>query len=421
MTYGWNYGFSYTDFKGMLIAYGIVTAFYITFILCYSELATAIPSSAGPAAYAEKAFGRFWGYLAGLSVVMEYLFAAPAISISVGAYIHMFFPPIPALAASVFFYVLFVFINCRSAELGANVELAVTLIAVLGIVLYCLAEMVHVDPGRLMTSSQPANGASGVLAAVPYAVWFYLAVESGAMDAEECKAPESDMPKAFIASVLTLAVLTVSVLVITAGTASTALITSTDSPLPTVAANIFGLGSPIVRILGGIGLFALIASLQGVMIGYSRQGYTLARNRFLPAPLARLNQRSVPDRALKWISAIGLVCVLIGKVNALVCISTSGSAVMTLLCIFSVFRLRLRQPDLKRPYRVAYPIVPIIALLMDLVVVSGILISILKQGKLIFIVLGIYFIAIVCYFITRARTSSGSSPSAGQDALERKI
>lgn len=339
MTYGWNYGFRYTDFKGMLIAYGIVTAFYITFILCYSELATAIPSSAGPAAYAEKAFGRFWEFLAGFSVIMEYLFAAPGISISIGAYIHMLFSPIPALAASVFFYLLFIFINCRGTELAANVELAVTLIAILGIVLYCLTGIMHVDPGRLLASPPPANGASGVLAAVPYAVWFYLAVESGAMDAEECRAPESDMPKAFIASVLTLSVLTVSVLAVTAGTADPALITSTDTPLPTVTAGIFGSNSPIVKALGGIGLFGLVASLQGVIIGYSRQGYALARSRFLPAPLTRLNRHSVPDRALKWISAIGLVCVVLGKVDALVCISTTGSAIMTVLCILSVFRL----------------------------------------------------------------------------------
>lgn len=58
---------------------------------------------------------------------------------------------------------------------------------------------------------------------------------------------------------------------------------------------------------------------------------------------------------------------------------------------------------MRRPYRVAYPILPIIALLTDLIVVSGILTSILRQGKLIFAVLGVYFPGVIYYWVTCVR------------------
>ncbi len=52
--YGWNYIASETNFTGCLIAMAIATLFYIPFAFMFAELATAIPSSAGPAAYTAK-------------------------------------------------------------------------------------------------------------------------------------------------------------------------------------------------------------------------------------------------------------------------------------------------------------------------------------------------------------------------------
>lgn len=99
--YGWNYIASETNFTGCLIAMAIATLFYIPFAFMFAELATAIPSSAGPAAYTEKAFGRGAGFFAGFSYLVESLFCTPGICIAVGAYVHTLFPVVPAVVASV--------------------------------------------------------------------------------------------------------------------------------------------------------------------------------------------------------------------------------------------------------------------------------------------------------------------------------
>ena len=90
--YGWNYIFSETNFVGALIAMGIAILFYIPFAFMFAELATAIPSSAGPAAYTEKAFGRGAGFFAGFSYLVESLFCTPGICIAISAYVHTLFP-----------------------------------------------------------------------------------------------------------------------------------------------------------------------------------------------------------------------------------------------------------------------------------------------------------------------------------------
>ena len=86
--FGWSYGFAAGGVMGLALALIPVTIFYVTFILSYSELATAIPHAGGPSAYARRAMGKFGGYLNGISCLIEFVFAPPAIALAVGGYVH---------------------------------------------------------------------------------------------------------------------------------------------------------------------------------------------------------------------------------------------------------------------------------------------------------------------------------------------
>ncbi|MCX6985864.1 MAG: ethanolamine permease, partial [Lentisphaerae bacterium] len=55
--FGWSYGFGTGGVIGLAIACIPVVVFYATFILCYAEMATAIPHAGGPSAYARRAGG----------------------------------------------------------------------------------------------------------------------------------------------------------------------------------------------------------------------------------------------------------------------------------------------------------------------------------------------------------------------------
>ena len=201
--YGWNYIASETNFTGCLIAMAIATLFYIPFAFMFAELATAIPSSAGPAAYTEKAFGRGAGFFAGFSYLVESLFCTPGICIAVGAYVHTLFPVVPAVVASVVAYLIFLFINMRGIEAGQLIGLIVTIIGVAGVVFYACIGLPHAD-FSLLGKMGDLGGVKGIFVAIPYAVWFYLAFEAGGMGAEECKNPSKDIPKGFIVGIFTL-------------------------------------------------------------------------------------------------------------------------------------------------------------------------------------------------------------------------
>lgn len=395
--FGWSYGFAQGGVMGLALALIPVTIFYVTFILSYSELATAIPHAGGPSAYARRALGKFGGYMNGISCLIEFIFAPPAIALAVGGYVHTIFPGIDVMVATVAAFLFFIFVNYMGVKTSATFELAVTVIALVGLVIYWVLALPHFELSRVLAEPQFPNGAQGVMAAVPFAIWFYLAIEGGAMSAEEMVNPQRDISKGFLSGMATLMVMAFLTLFLTAGIVDTKLIDSVDFPLPMALGAVYGEGSLPVMLMSIIGLFGLIASLHGIILGYSRQTYAMARTGYLPKFLAKLSEK---HRTPFWALLIpGFVCLgtaLTGLTDVVITISVFGSVVMYIISLVSLFILRAKEPELKRPFKVSYPIVPAISLLMAVFCLISLLIA--SSDALVYVI-GVYAVAIIYYFI----------------------
>ncbi|HJV17040.1 MAG TPA: ethanolamine permease [Bacillales bacterium] len=362
--FGWNYGFEQGGTLGLAVAAIIITVFYTTFIFSYSELSTSIPHAGGPSAYARRAMGPFMGFMTGLACLLEFVFAPPAIAVSTGAYIHFLIPSINAGYATVGMFIIFILINLIGVKGAAIIELVATILALLGLTIYYASGLPHVDAANLFNKTAFHNGWSGVMAAIPFAIWFFLAIEGGAMAAEEVRNPKKDIPKGFISGILTLAVATILTLFVTAGlgggTGKPA-----DYPLPQALADVYGKNSLFPISVAIIGLFGLIASLHGIIIGYSRQTFALARAGYLPKFLSNLSRRGVPHWGLIVPGAIGVIAAGSASfANGLIILSVFGAITMYCLSMLSLFMLRKKEPNLERPFKVSYPVVPLIALIL---------------------------------------------------------
>ena len=395
--FGWSYGFGAGGPMGLALALIPVTIFYVTFILSYSELATAIPHAGGPSAYARRAMGPFWGYMNGISCLIEFVFAPPAIALAVGGYINFLIPSIPTVTAAVAAFLFFIFINYLGMKTSAMVELVFTVIALAGLAIYWVAAAPHFSMARVMTAPLLPFGLKGVMAAVPFAIWFYLAIEGGAMAAEEMVDPQKDIPKGFLSGMGTLMIMGFLTLFLTAGIADYNLVSAVDFPLPIALAQVFGENSAIVMLVNIIGLFGLIASLHGIIVGYSRQTYAMARTGYLPKFLAYVDpKRHTPVWALLVPGLVGLGVVLTGQTAIVITIAVIGSVALYMLSLISLFILRAKEPNLKRPFRVWYPVIPVISFLIGIFLTISVIISSVPALKWAALV---YAIAIAYYFI----------------------
>lgn len=362
--FGWNYGFEQGGIIGLAIATLIVTVFYTTFMFSYAELSTSIPQAGGPSAYARRALGPFGGYIAGIACLLEFIFAPPAIAVSTGAYLHFLVPAVNPVYATVGAFIFFVLLNLIGVKEVAVIELTATIVALIGLSIFYVAGLPHVQTSNIFNAHSFINGPTGVLAAIPFAVWFYLAIEGGAMAAEEVENPKKNIPKGFIGAIITLATATLFTLFVTAGLGGGSGKLA-DYPLPQALSSVYGNG--ISTVVAIIGLFGLIASLNGIIMGFSRQTYALARDGYFPKFLAKTNKKGVPVGGLLIPGAIGVICAGSATfANALIILSVFGAMMMYCISLVSLFILRKKEPNLSRPFKVNYPVVPSVALVLGI-------------------------------------------------------
>ena len=217
--FGWSFGWASAGTLGFLVTTVMVAAMYTTFIFSFTELTTAIPHAGGPFAYTRRAFGPVGGYLAGAATLVEFVFAPPAISLAIGAYLNVQFPALDPKTAALGAYLVFMALNIAGVHLAATFELAITLLAIFELLVF----MGVVAPGFSLAHFT-ANGwagqaefswatVPGIFAAVPFAIWFFLAIEGVAMAAEEAKDPRRSIPIAYVGGIVTLVLLAFGVMV----------------------------------------------------------------------------------------------------------------------------------------------------------------------------------------------------------------
>ncbi len=370
--FGWNFGFAAGGLYGLIFAASIVTIFYLCLMFSYAELATAIPHAGGPSAYATRAFGPLIGYMSGIACLIEFIFAPPAIAVSIGSYLHFLLPFIPAHIGTIFAFLFCLFINLTGTKNVAIFETIVTIIALLGLFIYYIFGL----PKLNFTLLNPnhnflSHGIHGIFAAIPFAMWLYLCIEGGTMTAEEVKDTHKDIFAGFMTAIITLACCSFFTIFVTAGL-NPKIQYPTDAPLPQALAIAYR--QPWLAYFVDIfGLFGLIASLNGIIIGYSRQVYALAREGFLPHWLSQLSKRHIPHYALIIPGIIGIICAASANFsNSLIIIAVFAACISYCLSLLSLFKLRYTEKKLHRPFKVYFPLIPAIALCLGFVCLTSI-------------------------------------------------
>ncbi|MEI6641104.1 MAG: ethanolamine permease [Novosphingobium sp.] len=377
--FGWSYGWASAGTLGFLVTTLAVAAMYIAFIFSFTELTTAIPHAGGPFAYGLRAFGPLGGAVAGFATLVEFLFAPPAISLAIGAYLHVQFPALEPKHAALGAYAVFMALNIVGVQIAASFEVVVTLLAVgellvfMAVVLPAFRWSNFLSGGWAGQDHFSMAAVGGIFAALPFAIWFFLAIEGVAMAAEEAKEPRKTIPMAYISGILTLTVLAFGVMLFAGGSGSWAELSSLNDPLPQAMKRAVGASSGWLHMLVWLGLFGLVASFHGIIMGYARQIFALGRAGYLPGVFARLHPRfHTPHVATLAGGVVGIAAIysdafvsIAGQslTASVVTLSAFGALTMYIISMAALLRLRRSEPDLARPFRAPlYPFAPMFAL-----------------------------------------------------------
>jgi ethanolamine permease len=221
-------------------------------------------------------------------------------------------------------------------------------------------------------------GIYGVLAALPFAVWLFLAIEELPLAAEESADPKRDMPKGIMLGMFTLLALGFLVLIINpaipiardvtdaAGATTTAhgafALGTSGEPILDGFRAIFGSGW--AKVLSLVAVAGLVASFHTIIFAYGRQIFSLSRAGYFPHFLSVTHgTHKTPNTALIAGGVVGLAVMLVvwftmGGEKAgsfiggtLLNMAVFGAMFSYLLQGLTFIELRRRFPNIERPYR----------------------------------------------------------------------
>ena len=304
---------------GLLIALALAGVVAYCNATSSARLAALYPESGGTYVYGRRRLGPFWGYLAGWAFVIGKTASCAAMALTFAAYAWPSHPRVTAALAVVALTAL----TARGVQKSSWVTrtiVAAVLVVLTAVVLACLVG--GRDAGTHLTPF-PGSSAHGVLQAAGLLFFAFAGYARIATLGEEVRDPQRTIPRAVsIALTVTLVVYAAVALAVLTAAGAPALAAS-SAPLRTAvdAAGASWLG-PAVRIAAALGSLGAVLAL---LLGVSRTTLAMARDRYLPRPLARVDERfSVPRNAELVVAGVVIVLVLTLDLRSAIGFSSFG-------------------------------------------------------------------------------------------------
>jgi ethanolamine permease len=383
---GWNLGLGVGGFGGFLIAAIVIGIMYVCLCYCLAEMSPALPHTGAAYSFARTAMGPWGGYLTGVAENIEYVITPAVIVFFIGAYMTGIFPATESFPWIwwIIGYVIFLGLNLLGVEVSFKVSVIVTLLALAVLAIFWVSAIPHFDFNRwaLNIGVDPATGGTvelpegggpfmplgwaGVFAALPFAVWLFLAIEQLPLAAEESHDPKKDMPKGLFSGILTLVISATlitflnSSIGVTNGTNSGAFYLGTSGePL----LDGFRITIPaLAEFLAICALVGLIASFHTIIYAMGRQVYSLSRAGYFPRGLSVTHgKHQVPHKALLIGAVVGFAVMMViflirtdaaGAIigGTLLNMAVFGAVISYFMQGLSFVVLRKRLPHIQRPY-----------------------------------------------------------------------
>jgi len=377
---GWNFGLGSAGWGGMLIATILIAIMYLGLTFSIAEMSPALPHTGAAYSFSRATMGPWGGFFTGLCENVEYVITPAVVVFFIGSYLGSIFGTPEAFQPLYWVgcYILFVSLNVVGVELSFKVTLVVTIAALACLVAFWISAIPNMDFSRWALNigvgpdgkamELPEGGGSflpfgfmGALAAMPFAVWLFLAIEQLPLAAEESVDPKRDMPKGIILGMCTLMVSAFMILLLNSSVANGAFALSTSGePLLDGFKAIYGDG--LAKVLALVAVIGLIASFHTIIYAQGRQIYSLSRAGYFPRALSITHgTRKTPYAAMMAGATVALVVMLaiwFGSASSatliggtLLNMAVFGAMLSYVMQAASFILLRRNFPHIERPYK----------------------------------------------------------------------
>lgn len=403
-------------FGGLLTMFGALT---------YAELSAALPDAGGEYVYLNAAYGPFWGFIYGWTQT----WVAKSASIATLAtgffnYVAFFFPklmlpfyavPLPigpegkaleiqyGQLLGIALILFLASINYLGVRVGGQVQIAVTAVK-LGLIGALIIAGLTWGQGTFAHFSDtiPANpgGVSGFFAALVAALWAYDGWNNAGMLGSEIENPQRNLPRALLVGTS----LMIAIYLLTNLAYFYVLSGAEVGATPRVAAEAMQrvLGKSGASVVSIAAMISIFAALNGSILSGSRVPYAMARDGYFFRRMSPINPHfRTPGACIVLLGVVSSIILLSGRYDELATLVIFPSWILYGMTAASVIVLRVKRPEMNRPFRVpGYPVVPIFFVLVAIALLYSTLLNSPRESGigLVLIIAGLPF-----YFFWKRR------------------
>ncbi|WP_426985605.1 APC family permease [Pseudarthrobacter sp. Y6] len=284
-----------------------------------AELAARYPASGGTYVYGRKRLGQWPGFLAGWGFVSGKTASCAAMALTFGHYVSPGYAVPVAVAAVVALTAVNLFGITRTALL-TRILLCVVLAT---LVFVAVAAIVGPHPAGGMSLPGSHGGIEGVLPAAGLMFFAFAGYARIATLGEEVKDPAKTIPRAILAALAGAFVIYLALALLLQNHLTEGRLAATTAPLLDAVLNSqLAAGAPLVQAGAAA---ACLGALLALITGVGRTTLAMARERDLPAPLARVGgKHTVPFVAELAVAAVVIFLILTTDVMTVVGFSSFG-------------------------------------------------------------------------------------------------
>ena len=377
--------------------------------VCYAEFASMIPIAGSAYTYAYATLGEFVAWIIGWDLILEYLFGAATVAVGWSGHLIDFLNGLGIHLSTAFTAAPLAY-NPITHHIDRVPGGVINLPAVLLVIGF---GAMYVNPANWHPFIPPNTGEfghygwSGVVRGAGVVFFAYIGFDAVSTAAQEAKNPQRDLPIGMLGSLAMCTVLYILMSLVMTGLVS---YTKLNVPAPVVVA--LGAVPQLMwlRVFTDVGAILGLASVVLVMLmGQPRVFYSMARDGLLPAVFGKVHPKFKTPYVTTIVTGTVAAAVAaffpIGLLGELVSI---GTLLAFVIVCGGVWVLRVRSPEMHRPFKVAFvPLVPI----LGIVSCVGLMLSLpgdTWKRLIIWMVIGM-----VIYFLYSRSHSKLGNPVAG--------
>ncbi len=396
-------------------------AFFCT-ALTYAEMASALPEAGGSASFARHAFNDLVSFVAGWALLLDYIVTIAISVFTVGPYLSYFFPVLKEGLANIPFTLALLGILLTLNILGIRESTRVSLLLCIFDIATQLAIIVI---GALFLLNIPhiieqmRIGVPGVdwsptwpqfWKGVSMAMVAYIGIESIAQLGGEAQHARRTLPKATLLTMVALFVMYFGISTIALSAIHPKVLATEylQDPLAGIAAALPVGSAFLAPWIGILGATILFVAANAGLVGASRLTFAMGEYYQIPRVFYRLHPRfRTPYVSLAMFAGLAALVVLVARQLTFIAdLYNFGAMLAFALAHLSLLGLRVRKPDLERPFRIPFnlslagkklPVTAIIGLLATLGVWVDVVISKPAGRNLGFLWMGLGLAAYLVY------------------------